>query len=418
MGRIAQRGFVRFWLAEATSDFGRYISTLAISVLVVLNLHGSALELGLVNAARWLPYAFLGLLAGVAADRVPRGRILVASDLAASLVLAAMFLAAILGHLPAVLLLPGILLFGTASLFRDTAQQSILPQLVPDRLLLHANVRLEQSRAAAQTAGPAIAGVLIQAIGAPFALLVDAAAHVFSGIVNASISASAPPPAPRVRVSAQLAEGLRWIYHHHELRSLSLNTNLWFLFHAGVGVVLAPYILTGLRFAPPVFGAVLTLGGIGAMVGTSLLSTRLAGRLGMGRAIGIARTLFGPAIALMALAPVEGRVAQGLLPLLLVGGGQFIYGVAMGIESPLEMAFRQAITPAALLGRTNSTMRSTNRAMVVIGAPLGGAIADALGFHAALWVAALGMLAVAVWYALSPMNRADMARAADVPTSG
>lgn len=49
-------GYVRFWTASTVSDFGTYITTLALQVLVVLTLHGSATEVGLINAGRWLPY--------------------------------------------------------------------------------------------------------------------------------------------------------------------------------------------------------------------------------------------------------------------------------------------------------------------------------------------------------------------------
>ena len=100
---------------------------------------------------------------------------------------------------------------------------------------------------------------------------------------------------------------------------------------------------------------------------------------------------------LLALASLAAHRAPDVLLILLVGAGQLLYGLAMGIEGPLEMAYRQGVTPGAMLGRTNATMRSTNRAMVVVGAPVGGALADAYGFTAVFWLASAGMALVAVW---------------------
>jgi predicted MFS family arabinose efflux permease len=70
------------------------------------------------------------------------------------------------------------------------------------------------------------------------------------------------------------------------------------------------------------------------------------------------------------------------------------------------MGYRQSITPAHLLGRMNATMRSINRSMIIIGAPLGGAIADGLGFRTALWIAIIGLAICGIWFLLSNMRNA------------
>jgi hypothetical protein len=65
-------GFLRFWMASTVSDFGTYVSTIAIQVIVVFTLHAGAAGVGLVSAARWLPYLLFGLVAGVLVDRSRR----------------------------------------------------------------------------------------------------------------------------------------------------------------------------------------------------------------------------------------------------------------------------------------------------------------------------------------------------------
>ena len=62
-------GYVRFWIASTVSDFGTYVTSIAISVIVVLTLDGGSADVGMISAARWLPYLFLGLFAGVWVDR-------------------------------------------------------------------------------------------------------------------------------------------------------------------------------------------------------------------------------------------------------------------------------------------------------------------------------------------------------------
>jgi predicted MFS family arabinose efflux permease len=86
--------------------------------------------------------------------------------------------------------------------------------------------------------------------------------------------------------------------------------------------------------------------------------------------------------------------------------GQLALGLGMGASNPNEMGYRQAVTPDRLQGRTNATMRSINRAMIVVGAPVGGILGDALGYRTVLWIAAAGVALVALFLACSPVRTA------------
>jgi predicted MFS family arabinose efflux permease len=68
----------------------------------------------------------------------------------------------------------------------------------------------------------------------------------------------------------------------------------------------------------------------------------------------------------------------------------------MGAENANKMGYWQAVTPDRLQGRMNATRRSVNRAMIVVGAPVGGVLGDAFGFRLVLGVAVLGFLLSAV----------------------
>jgi predicted MFS family arabinose efflux permease len=84
--------------------------------------------------------------------------------------------------------------------------------------------------------------------------------------------------------------------------------------------------------------------------------------------------------------------------------GQFLYGFTLGAENANEMGYWQAVTPDELQGRTNATRRSVNRAMIVVGAPLGGFLADAVGYRPVFWVGVAGFLVVTTGLALSPFR--------------
>ena len=196
-------GFGPFWAAATVSSFGTYVTTLAVQVLVVLTLGGGAAEVGLVSAARWLPYLLFGVFAGVFVDRARRRPILVTTDFVRCVLLVAIPTLAVAHHLSLVVLVAFMIVFGSASLANDAASQSFLPRLVPPRLLTRANARLDQSDAVAQTSGPALAGGLVSLLTAPWAVLVDAASYFASGLLLLRVPvASRPRGDSRCEVSA------------------------------------------------------------------------------------------------------------------------------------------------------------------------------------------------------------------------
>jgi hypothetical protein len=136
-------GFSRFWWGEAVSGFGSAVTALALQTLVVVTLQGSAVEVGWLNSARWLPYLVLGLVVGALVDRARRRPTMMATDLARAVLLALIPLAWALDFLAFPLLLVLVVLFGTASLINDAASMSFLPRLVSRVHLQRAHARLD-----------------------------------------------------------------------------------------------------------------------------------------------------------------------------------------------------------------------------------------------------------------------------------
>jgi MFS family permease len=381
-----QAGFRRFWAASTVSDLGTRIGALAIGVLVVVDLGGSATDVGLVQGATMLPYLAVGLFVGVLADRVRRKPLLVVTDLGRAVVLGAVPALWALGWLDVPVLVAVMVVFGVLSVLNAAAHQSFLPRLVPRELLHRANVRLDQADAVAQTGGPLLGGGLVSLVGAPLTVLVDALSYAVSGVLTALTPVHDPVPTPTSRsVLAELREGVGWVYRHPTLRPLALSTHAWFLFHAVLGATYVPYALLELRLGEVGLGVTLAVAGVGALAGSSA-SERVGGWIGIAATVAAARVCQAAGFAVVALAgAVDGPV------MVVAIAGQLLYGLGMGLDNPIEMSYRQAVTPDRLQGRTNSTMRSLNRAAVVVGAPLGGLLADSAGLRPALWLGAAGV---------------------------
>ena len=112
------------------SGFGTYITLLALQTLVVLTLHGSAAQVGFLNAARWLPYLVVGIVVGALVDRRQRRPIMITTDLVQATLLTVIPLLWWLHRLTFPTLLGVVLAYGTAAVVNGAAAMSLLPRLV------------------------------------------------------------------------------------------------------------------------------------------------------------------------------------------------------------------------------------------------------------------------------------------------
>ncbi|WP_241681167.1 MFS transporter [Pseudactinotalea terrae] len=391
-------GFRRFWTGEAITGLGAAITGLALQTLVVLDLDGGATETGLLSSARWLPYLAFGLLVGALVDRVRRRPVMVVTDLIRLLLLLAIPAAWAAGALSLPLVLGVVACYGLASLANDAASQSFVTRLVPRQHLQPAHARLDGAAAVAETGGPALGGVLIRLLGAPLTFVVSAFGHAASMIAVATLATEEPPPAPRREkalrsLGRDIAVGVQWVYRESGLRVLALATHLWFAANAVLGVVLAPFALRELGLSTVAFGLAAAAAGVGALVGATT-SGRIGIRVGTGGAIIVSHSVSVAGVLVIASALL--LAANPLAAAVALGVGQALHGFAMGLSNSHEMAYRQSLTPDDLQARTNTTMRSFNRAVVVVVSPVAGLLADRVGLGPMLLVSAVLFLITAV----------------------
>lgn len=394
------RPFLLFWRANLVSSFGTYVTLFSLQALVVLNLDGTATEVGWLSSARWLPFLLLGVVVGALVDRHPRRPVLVATDLVQAGLLVTIPLFWWAGWLSFPALLVIVLAYGMASVVNAAAEMSLLPRLVRREHLQRAHARLDGADAAAMTAGPAVAGLLVRVLGAPLAVLVDAAGYLYSALTLSRIEVAEPAATPGTTVGGlvgEIRDGVRWVYGRSGLATVAVAAHVWFVGNAVVGVVAAPYALLTLDLSPLQLGLTGALAGLGAVVGAAV-TTRVGLVLGTGRTIIACYAVQAVAVLVMVTAA---RPGDRWLAVAVLGAGQGLYGLGLGMSNSHEMSYRQLVTPDELQARTNTTLRSINRAVMVVVAPLAGVLADARGIDDALLVAAVVFALVAAGLALT-----------------
>lgn len=365
--------FARYWAAAAISSFGTAVTAVAMPVLVVQVLDASALQVGLVSAAQFLPYGILGLFAGVFVDRWPRKPTVVWASMGRALSLGAIVVLWLSGVLQIWMLVLALLAFGSFSVFGFAATQSLLPRLVRRDELVTANARLDQTDAAAQTLGPTIGGSLVALLGAPIAIAADAVSYLVDAVLIAGMRVAEPgTKRARGRLWADVGEGLRFAYRHRTLAPLAVSTHIWFLANGAALTVLSLLALRTLGLSPFTFGLLFTAFGFASLIGATF-APRAGRRFGQGRAMIFARSAYPLAWLLVLVAPATP------IPVPLLFAGLVVQGLSAGVENANEMGHWQIETPDELLGRTNAFRRSANRTLAAVGALIAGGLVGLFG---------------------------------------
>jgi MFS family permease len=393
--------FLKLWSAETISQFGSQVTGLALPFVAIVTLDVTPFEVALLGVVEFAPFILVSLPAGVWVDRLQRRPILIVGDLGR---------AALLGSIPIAYGLDVLTIWqlyvvgfavGVLTVFFDVAYMSYLPSLVSRDQLVDGNSKLEISRSGAQLAGPAIAGGLVQAITAPFAILVDALSFVASGLFVMRIRKREEVPereagrSPFAGMKAELSEGLRYVLGHRYLRWIAASTAAFNFFGNVIWTMFLVYAVRELGLSAGTIGVVFAIGNAGALV-AAFATSRVAGKLGVGPAI-VVGAATGIAVLLVPLAPESGPIPYLVAAQLIMSFGVVLYNVTQG-------SFRQAITPQRLQGRMNSVMRFMVWGVMPLGMLLGGAIASAFSLHAAIWVGAIGMSLAFLPVLLSPVR--------------
>ena len=386
--------FLKLWSAQSISQIGTQVSFLAVPLIGAVTLDASAAQMGLLAAAETSPFLFFGLFAGVLADRVRRRPILIWTDFGRAALMAAIPVLWWLGALSLPLLIAVAFCVGTLNVLFEVSYQSYLPALVRRDQLVDGNSKLETSRAGAQIAGPGLAGGLIHLLGAPVAVVLDAASFLVSGLLLGRIEREEPRPERGDEpgsVAREIREGLGYIWKHPLLRPIAGCTGTANFF-GGMGVaLLVLFATTELGLSAGALGIIFAAGSLGFLAG-ALVAGRVAGVLGVGRTIIVSTIVAAGGVSAIACAGGPTAVVWGVLlaATATTGGGAAVYNIT-------QVSLRQTITPDRMLGRMNATMRFLVWGTLPLGNLAGGLLGDTIGLRATFGVAGIGSLLATLW---------------------
>jgi MFS family permease len=381
--------FRRLWTSLTITAFGAQITNLALPLTAALLLQATPFQMGVLVALETLPFALVSLHAGVLLDRVRKLPIVIAADLGRGIALLAIPLAAFTHVLSIEILYAVGFLCGVQNVVGGAAYQVLLAQMAGRKRLVEANAKITLGETSSALIGPGIAGLLIQALTAPFAIMLDALTFFVSALMLRRVEArnDVVHATHRGSVWAEIHEGLLLVWRSRTLFALALVAGLWQVLHHMQIAVLILFATRELGLSAGSIGVAYMFGGVGCVIAAAN-AERLSNRFGVGSIIvyGLLLTAFGwQAFGLVSGPPWAATLALGLA-MLVFDFGAVLYGINY-------LALRQAITPDRLLGRMTATMRFCTVAAAPLGSLIGGALATGIGLRATLLVVgALGLV--------------------------
>jgi predicted MFS family arabinose efflux permease len=375
-GALRERNFRLLVSARSISFFGTNLAPIAVA-FAVLDLTGSATDVGIAFACWTLSQIGTLLIGGVVADRLPRRLVMLSSDSANFVIRLTMgiLLASGNAHVWQLFVLQA--LGGAATAFYSPASTGLVPETVPPRMLQQANALMSISRYLAFPLGAATGGAIVATIGAGYALLVDAGTYGTSALLLSRIHLPG-----RARTAAapnfvrELREGWQAFTEHTWIWLLTAWISLYFLITYAPFFVLGPYIAKNSLGGAAAWATIVTGEAIGALAG-GIVGLRVRPRRVWSAVAGLF-TLTGLQCILLANhAPTLGIAAAAVL-----AGFAFSYGTVIW-----ETAFQQAI-PQDKLARVSAYNWLGAMAFLPAGYAIAGPVADAIGMSTSLWIGA------------------------------
>src|SRR5664279_4680575 len=213
----------RLWTSILISSFGGQVTMLALPLTAAVLLHASPTQMGLLTAMEILPFVLFSLPAGVWLDRVRKLPVYVVGECTIGVVVASVPLAWWAGWLSFAWLYVCAFVIGIVYTVAGSAAQIVLTQVVARDRLVEAHAKNALASSGAEVAGPGLAGMLIKAVGAPLALLVDAVLVTVSAAILRGIAIVEPRWQPRATGTsgqqfwADLKAGVRFVARHRLL---------------------------------------------------------------------------------------------------------------------------------------------------------------------------------------------------------
>lgn len=402
--RIIRRpGLRNIWCAQAVSQLGDGMFTTAIA-LAVLNRTNSGTALSLTVIAQFLPFLFLGIVAGALVDRWERRLTMVVSDIARGVVVLLIPLLDWLGVLhPSSYAIVAFLLT-TAGLFFDPAKNAMIPTLVSRASLARTNALLESTRQVLFVAGPAVGGLLIAVVGIDGVFIADGATFFVSALILAGVPRTRAEDAPIPEgeddtggegLGTAIRRGFDYIRTNRLLRLIIGVGSALNFFLSPLPILIPLFFTQVLHTGASAFGAAISIIFVGFLIGAVLVGA-FGPRVGKGWLTVFGVLLAGVATGLFSLGP----------PVIVVLGLALLGGVAIGALNVCESTVIQENAPDAMRGRVFAVYESVSQGGRAIAVALSGVLADLIGVSWLFLAVGVLVLICGGALALSPTIRA------------
>lgn len=381
------RGYnYRVWVGGAfVSNIGTWVQRTAQDwlVLTVLTQH-SAAAVGLVMALQFGPQFLLLPWTGFAADHLDQRTLLIATQAAMGVLALALGVLIVSGRVQLWHVYGFAFLFGSAAAFDAPVRQVFVAQLVGDADLGNAVALNSTSFNAARMIGPAIAGLVIAAIGTGWAFLINGASFVAVLVSLLSLRARELHPQPRARrTTGSFTQGFRYVWARADLKAILIMLFLIGTFGLNFPIFISTMAVSVFHADARGYGLLSSIMAIGTVSG-ALLS---AGREQPGfPALLVGACLFGIGCALAAIAPGYWFFAATLV----------LIGVAALTFTNTTNSLMQLSTEPNMRGRVMALRIGVAMGGTPIGAPIVGWVADHMGPRWALGVGAASGFAAAI----------------------
>jgi len=389
------RNFSIFFAGYVVSLVGVWMQRVAQSWLV-LDLTDSAFYVGLVDALGSLPVLAFSLYAGAIADRVSKHRMVIVTQASAMLVALGFAAMMVTGLERIGLVIALAALLGVATAFDIPARQSFFVEIVGKEDLPSAIALNSSAFNATRLVGPAIAGILIGAVGVAACFLANGLTYlaVLAALLAMRLPSSRPRARPSTSAWTNIREGLEYVRSDPRVRALLLNIAVMSVFGLPALVLLPVLAKNVLGRGAQEYGWMMSAVGGGALIGALAVAT-FATVMPKGRVLGWAAILFGLLVAALGL-------VQSVAAALVVLTG---LGAALITMTALTNTLLQTLAPDHLRGRVISVYTLAFVGMAPFGSLGAGVAAERLGVPVAL---AIGGLVTALFAALGAARAREL----------
>jgi MFS family permease len=371
------------WIAQVVSIFGDFLAIFAVFSVVTFNFHGTANQVGMILVSYLAPLAVISPIAGVYIDRWNVKWTMISSDLIRGVLVLLLLRVHDLYAIYAIFFA-----LSAVSSFFIPAQSVTVRTITPQAGLMATNALMSQAVQGLTIISPAIAGLLVQWLGANSCFLIDSLSFFFSAAMVSSIvihREAAPAGPEAASVIASMKQGITFVFSHAAISFVVISMTAGMFAIRCFGALLSVYVRDILKAGSSTFGVLNSLIGVGMIISSQFVP-RLSRKISKQHLVTYGLGGMGVAVFVAALLGTVASTAASML-----GLGFF----AAFIMIPAQTLIQQE-TPQELLGRVASSLMSLITMSQLAAMLVAGPVAQSAGIRNLYYGSAALLVLIAI----------------------